>query len=152
MLAVDPGARISTDRPPTRIEADAILPGRFRAGSMGASDWKLARLLPASNEPLLEVVYVDGVGSLTITSPASSVATHLAWDERFFRYLWLCPIVANLGISTALVVEPSTSKPFDLDEAVACGRALDLRRGERRSWWTEMEAIHLTGQGENEEA
>jgi hypothetical protein len=119
---------------------------------MGASDWKLAQLLPKGNEPLLEVVYVDGVGSLTITSPGSSVATRLAWDKQFFRYVWLSPIVASLGISTALVVEPSTSKPFDLDEAVAAGCVLDLRCGERRSWWTEMEAIHLTGQGENEEA
>ena len=58
----------------------------------------------------------------------------------------------SLGISTALVVEPSTSRPFDLGEAVAAGRALDLKRGERRSWWTELEAIPLSGPGENEEA
>jgi hypothetical protein len=66
-------------------------------------------------------------------------------------YLWLCPIVASLGISTALVVEPSTSKPFDLDEAITGGRVLDLRRGERKSWWTELEAIRSPGQREGEE-
>jgi hypothetical protein len=85
-----------------------------------------------------------------ITVPASSVA-HFAWDARFFPYLWLCPIVASLGISTALVVEPSTSKPFDLHEAITGGRVLDLKRGERKSWWTELEAIHSPGQREDEE-
>ena len=81
---------------------------------MSASEWNRAQVLPDRNEPLLEVVYVDGVDSLTVTSPASPVATRFAWDERFFPYLWLCPIVASLGISTALVAEPSTSRPLDL--------------------------------------
>lgn len=152
MLAVGPGARMTVDRSPAEIEADAVLHGRFRPGRMSAAEWNRAQVLPDRNEPLLEVVYVDGVDSLTVTSPASPVATRLAWDERFFPYVWLCPIVASLGISTALVVEPSTSRPFDLGGAVAAGRALDLKRGERRSWWTELEAIPLSGPGEDEEA
>ena len=108
--------------------------------------------MPDGDEPLLEVVYAEGLDSLEITSQASSVATRLAWDARFFSHLWLCPIVESLGIPAALVVEPSTSRPFDLGEAVAAGRALDLTRGERRSWWTELEAIPLAGRGENQEA
>ena len=152
MLAVESGAHISTDRLPSRVEADGNLPGRFRPGLMTPADWRLAQVVPDGDEPLLEVVYAEGLDSLEITSPASSVATRLAWDARFFSHLWLCPIVESLGIPAALVVEPSTSRPFDLGEAVAAGRALDLTRGERRSWWTELEAIPLAGRGENQEA
>jgi hypothetical protein len=65
----------------------------------------------------------------------------LSWSEGFFGNLWVVTITGVLEIDLCLVLEPCTTRPYRLPEAIAAGEACSLRGGEERTWWVELESL-----------
>ena len=61
-------------------------------------------------------------------APTGRHGTRVRWDASFFRHLWLVTLSGFGPVPLALVIEPCTSWPYRLDEALAAGRAASLRR------------------------
>jgi hypothetical protein len=144
MLAVEAGWTIDLDDGARNVAADADFPGRFRPGRvLDADAWAEAAVVPPGSPTVVEVVYVDGVGSGEVASPDGSGRTRVGWDSRALPYLWICTIVGLAGHRPFVLLEPSTSRPYRLDEAIAAGTAVSLGAGERWSGWTEVESLDV---------
>jgi galactose mutarotase-like enzyme len=142
MLAVNPGWLIELGDGRRTIAADANFPGRFSPEqSLGEDEWREASVVPASSPVVVEVLYVDGVESGEIASPETSCRTRVVWDAQALPYLWICTIAGLAGHGTFVILEPCTSRPYRLDDAIAAGTAVSLRAGERWSCWTEVESL-----------
>jgi hypothetical protein len=142
MLKVAGGWRLSVDTP--ALEVDRELPGRFEPGAQLTGD-ELQRALtsPAPGEGWAEVLYarVEGPRRAEVTSPDGHSRTLLTWSEDFFRNLWVVTVTGVLEIDLCLVLEPCTTRPYRLPEAIAAGEARSLRGGEERTWWVELESL-----------
>jgi hypothetical protein len=143
MLAVEPNWIIETNGLP--VQVDREWPGRYPIGPCEAVSRNL--IVPATSATLNEVVYVDGASEATIRAPDKSVGTHISWDARWLKYLWIVTIANDVDIRLTTLLEPCTSRPFRLDEAVASNAACCLRARENRTWWVEIESVDTTFRG-----
>jgi hypothetical protein len=142
MLAVAPGWRIEVGD--ATLEADRLDPGRARPGHVSAAGREAVLCLPRGNQGWQEVIYAQAAGEASVASPDARNRTRVHWDESFFRHLWIVTLSGFESVDLALVLEPCTTKPYRLDEAIAAARAESLEAGERRTFWSEVESLDAT--------
>jgi hypothetical protein len=135
MLAVEPGWR-SALTGSAALTRDPVLPGRVPSG--GSPPCELT--VPDRNLGWSEVVYASGCTRARIGSPDGSRATEISWDPSFFRHLWLTTVTGEAGIDLCVLLEPSTTQPYRMSEAVPNGESLRLAVGERVAFWVELES------------
>jgi hypothetical protein len=144
MLAVGEGWAVRLPREAGSVRADELLSGRFAPGALlTPSDAASACVVPARASELCEVVYVDGVSSAEVWSADGRSGTRLSWDARALPHLWLVTITGRFGLDDCLLIEPCTSRPYRLDEAIAAGRSVSLSAGETWSAWVEVESLDV---------
>jgi hypothetical protein len=140
MLQVGQGWRI--DLPSGVLESDAELPGRFLAGAtLGLDDRVRALVVPAANEGWAEVLYVSAVSWASVGSADAISLTRVSWDEAFLRHLWIVTVTGDLDLDLCLLFEPSTTRPYRLEEAIGLRENARLPTGRARTWWTEVESL-----------
>lgn len=138
MLAVNPGwaARL----PASSSVVDRQLPGRY-SGAPTVADVLATWEVPQPHAGWSEVLYVDGCAQADLVSRDGRHGTRLTWDSTFLRCLWLTTVTGEAGIDLSCLLEPSTSRPYDLADAIAAGQALAMAAGARRTWWAELESL-----------
>jgi hypothetical protein len=141
MLAVEPAWRIELGD--VRLEADRVDPGRVAPGVVSSADRETLRELPVASQGWQEVIYADSTGGISVGSADGRRATRVAWDAEFFGHLWIVTLSGFESVDLALVLEPCTSRPYRLDEAIADGHALTLSPGDVRTFWSEVESLDL---------
>ena len=142
MLAVEAGWTIQLGSAPRDVAADVDFPGRFQPGqSLGEGEWREASVVPPDSPSVVEVLYVDGVQSGELASPDGSRRTRVSWDAHWLPHLWICTITGLAEHGSFVLLEPCTSRPYRLDEAIRAGTAVSLRAGTRWSAWTEVESL-----------
>jgi hypothetical protein len=139
MLAVGTGWRI--DVGDAELEADEVDPGRVAPGRLSAAARDVVLEIPEGGQGWQEVLYAAATGEATVSSPDGRAGTRVAWDRSFFGHLWLVTLSGFATVDLALVLEPCTTRPYRLDEAIANGTAVQLERGEERTWWSEVESL-----------
>jgi hypothetical protein len=126
------------------VSADSSFPGRFDPDqALDAGGWAIASRVPAAAPPLVEVLYVDGVDSGAVASPDGTARTRVSWDAAQLPHLWICFVTGYYGDESLLLLEPCTSRPFRLDEAIAAGGSIRLTAGESWSGWVELESLDV---------
>ncbi len=141
MLAVEQGWRIELPAGAHSFEADRELPGRPAAGPLDEAQVAETATIPAPRDEVCEVVYVDGVAGAAVRSPDGTHGTAARWDEGFLRHLWLVTITGRFGLDDCLLIEPCTSRPYRLEDAIDAGTARFLAEGEEAGWWFELESL-----------
>jgi len=139
MLAVAPGWRISVGD--AALEADRLDPGRVPPGPVNGAGRETVLCLPEGRQGWQEVVYARASGEASVESPDARSRTRVGWDESFFRHLWVVTLSGFETVDLALVLEPCTTRPYRLDEAIAESRAATLDAGARRTFWSEVESL-----------
>jgi len=115
MLSVAPGWTIVVTG--NELRSDRQRPGRFQAGiTLSDRDQRLAAVVPSRGQQLEEVLYLNAASKVTVRSPVGEQTTRVAWDAGRLPYAWIVTVVATAGIDLCLVVEPSTSSGYDLNE------------------------------------
>ena len=142
MLSVAPGWRISVGD--AMLEADRLDPGRVRPGPVNAAAREAVLTLPAPRQGWQEVIYAAASGEASVESPDACSRTRVRWDAGFFRHLWIVTLSGFESVDLALVLEPCTTKPYRLDEAIDGGQAVTLDAGEQRTFWSEVESLDAT--------
>jgi galactose mutarotase-like enzyme len=140
MLAVEEGWRIELPSGAHSFEADRELPGRPAPGHLDAAQIAETAVIPARRDEVCEVVYVDGVDSASVRSPDGAHRTSAHWDEGFLRHLWLVTITGRYGLDDCLLIEPCTSRPYRLEDAIDTGTAAAHEAGEDAGWWVALES------------
>jgi hypothetical protein len=130
MLAVGPGWRI--DAGTTDLAADAVDPGRGAPGGILTT--------PPPSQGWQEVLYAPAAGAASVVSPGGELGTTVRWDTDFFPWLWVVTLSGFEGVDLAVVLEPCTSRPYRLDDAVAAGTAKELLPGRTHRFWSSVEA------------
>jgi hypothetical protein len=142
MLAVRAGWMIELDDIPRGVEVDADFPGRFRLDRpIGESEWRKGTVVPVGSSEVVEVLYVDGVRSGALVSPDGTARTRVAWDPQSLPHLWICTISGLPTHRPFVILEPSTSRPYRLEEAITAGSAVSLEAGTTWTSWTEVESL-----------
>jgi hypothetical protein len=139
MLAVGAGWRIDVGAVP--LEADSADPGRVAPGPLAAPARDTVLVVPAGGQGWQEVLYAPATGTASVVSPDGRAGTRIAWDALFFRHLWLVTLSGFESVDLALVLEPCTTRPYRLDEAITAGTAMALRPGDERTFWSEVESL-----------
>jgi hypothetical protein len=137
MLRVEQGWTIPSSG--LNLQVDDQEPGRFSPGSLLIDELEV----PRPNLGWQEVVYATPAdrqrsGSITVGSPDGRSATTVNWDTSFFKHLWIVTLSGFFGVDLALVLEPSTTKPFRLEEAIPLGEAVHFDHPCTRSFWSEV--------------
>jgi hypothetical protein len=144
MLAVAEGWTIELPSTSTNLAADAMLPGRHDPGAhLDLAAWALANKVPSRTAEVCEVVYAEGVTEASVWAPDSRVGTRVVWDGSFLKHLWLVTITGRFGLDDCLLIEPCTSRPYRLEEAIDAGSAPSLGSGEQVDWWVEVESVDV---------
>lgn len=139
MLAVREGWRI--DLPSATIEPDAAMRGRFASiAPLEGAERARALALPPAGQGWSEVLYVSGVTEASVGSVDGTYGTRVAWDSSVLRHLWLVTVTGEMDLDLGFLFEPSTSRPYRLEDAIAGGEALSLAVGAERVWWAEVES------------
>lgn len=142
MLGVREGWRVELPAAADNFAADQDLPGRYETGrTLTREAWEQHSDIPAVSSGVAEVVYVDGVDQATVRSADGSAVTRVSWDAGFLRHLWLVVITGAYGLDDCLLIEPCTTRPYRLEDAVPAGAAPSLGAGEDVSWWVEVESL-----------
>jgi hypothetical protein len=141
MLSIAPGWRIAPGDGP--LEADRIDPGRAAPGPVSAADRETVLELPAGSQGWQEVIYADAAGNVSVASSDGGSTTRVAWDTEFFGNLWIVTLSGFESIDLALVLEPCTTRPYRLDEAIAGGHAMTLSPGTECTFWSEVESLDV---------
>jgi hypothetical protein len=138
MLSVAPGWRIGVGD--AALEADRLDPGRARPGPLDPATREDVLSLPTPSQGWQEVLYAEATGEASVESPDARSRTRVRWDAGFFRHLWIVTLSGFESVDLALVLEPCTSKPYRLDEAIAAGQTETLDASARRTFWSEVES------------
>lgn len=142
MLGVAEGWRMELPVSASNMEVDGDLPGRFGTGRpLDREGWEAMSDIPPVSSAVGELVYVDGVGEAEVHSPDGGARTRVRWDTSFFRHLWLVVITGAYGLDDCLLIEPCTTRPYRLDDAIQAGSARSLDAGDTVSWWVEVESL-----------
>jgi galactose mutarotase-like enzyme len=147
MLAVEEGWRIELPAGGRDFEADRELPGRPAPGPLDEAQIAETATIPARRDEVCEVIYVDGVASAAVRSPDGARQTGARWDGDFLRHLWLVTITGRFGLDDCLLIEPCTSRPYRLEEAIEQGTAASFGPGEEARWWFELESLDELSSG-----
>lgn len=140
MLTVAPGWRVEgLDDVP--LQVDDILTGRPAAGALPTAARSVVLTAPDAGVGLVEVVYANGVDAAQVASPDGGTRTSLEWDAGFLPWLWICTVSGEVGIDLCILLEPCTSAPYRVADAIRAGTAAQLSAGERVEWWIEMESL-----------
>jgi hypothetical protein len=151
MLAVEPGwvvslgASAATSEETSAAEAlsvevDALMHGRF--SGWAAEHVRVDGLsVPEPGLGWGEVIYVGGSDSATVHSSDGRTGTRVTWDRAFFRDLWVVTVSGFEGFDLGFLFEPSTTRPFRLEEAIARGQSRTLEQDERLSFWATVESV-----------
>jgi hypothetical protein len=142
MLSVAPGWRIAVGN--ATLEADRLDPGRAQPGPLNAAAREAVLSLPTRSQGWQEVIYAQAAGEASVESPDARSRTRVRWDESFFRHLWIVTLSGFESVDLALVLEPCTTKPYRLDEAIATAQAATLDAGAQRTFWSEVESLDAT--------
>ncbi len=105
--------------------------------------------IPPRSAAIGELVYVDGVGEAVARSADGQAATRVRWDPGFFEHLWVVVITGAYGLDDCLILEPCTTRPYRLEEAIPAGSTLSLSAGHEVSWWVEVESLDTVGPSGN---
>jgi hypothetical protein len=142
MLAVAPGWSVEGlhDVP---LEVDEILAGRLAPGVLSAGARWAALTVPEVGLGLVEVLYARGVSAAGVVSPEGRSRTRLEWEAGFLPWLWVCTVSGEVGIDLCVVLEPCTSAPYRLADAIRAGTAGELSAGEQVEWWIEIESLDV---------
>jgi hypothetical protein len=145
MLRVEPGWRIELPDGARDFAADTQLHGRFEPGEvLGPERWsEIGATIPAPQDRVCDVVYVDGVSEAVVRSPNGDRATRVSWDASFLSHLWVVTITGCFGLDHCLLIEPCTTRPYRLEEAVPAGSAVSMSAGDTVEWWIEIESLDL---------
>jgi len=141
MLAVEDGWEI--DVGDAQLEADDVDPGRVAPGLLSDSARDIALAVPAGGQGWQEVLYAPATGIASVTRPDGQRSTRVTWDAGFFRHLWVVTLSGFAGVELALVLEPCTTRPYRLDEAIANGTAVALAPRDERGFWSEVESLDV---------
>lgn len=142
MLGVAEGWRMELPMSALNMEVDGDLPGRFGKGRpLDREGWDAMSDIPPVSSAVGELVYVDGVGEASVRSPDRNAHTRVSWDASFFRHLWLVVITGAYGLDDCLLIEPCTTRPYRLDDAIQAGSARSLGAGDTVGWWVEVESL-----------
>lgn len=122
------------------VEVDAVMHGRFskQAGGHRCFD---GLSIPEPGLGWGEVLYVGGSDSATVRSADGRAGTRVTWDRAFFRDLWIVTVSGFDGFDLGFLFEPSTSRPFRLEEAIERGASRTLGQDERLSFWATVESV-----------
>ncbi len=142
MLAVEPGWCLDVGE--VDLDADPADPGRVPPGRIPRNALPSVLRVPAPNQGWQEVLYGRATGRAAVQSTDGSSRTCITWDTAFFRHVWLVTLSGFAGVDLAVVIEPSTTRPYRLDEAIRDGTTIALARGDRRSFWSEVESEDRT--------
>ncbi|MDX6598160.1 MAG: hypothetical protein QOE87_2047 [Gaiellales bacterium] len=142
MLSVAPGWRIAVGD--ATLEADRLDPGRVPPGPVNAAAREAVLSLPTPSQGWQEVIYAQAAGEASVESRDARSRTRVRWDESFFRHLWIVTLSGFESVDLALVLEPCTTKPYRLDEAIATAQAETLDAGAKRTFWSEVESLDAT--------
>jgi hypothetical protein len=118
MLNVADGWRI--ELPAGSSRADAEVPGRFAAGEE-LGERRAIDVLPAGDEAF-EVLFVEGASEASVAAADGGPRTRVAWDDGFFRHLWIVGIANAAGIDHVVQREPAASHPDIKDPPPGRGR------------------------------
>ena len=151
MLAVEPGWIVGVGRASTRVEAlpveeafpvevDAVMNGRFPESMAGRLDLD-GLSIPERGLGWGEVLYVGDSDSATVHSADGLTGTRVTWDRTFFQDLWIVTVSGFDGFDLGFLFEPSTSRPFRLEDAIERGTSRTLVQGERLAFWTTVESV-----------
>ena len=144
MLGVSEGWSIELPGHATNFEVDTDLPGRFGSGRrIDRSEWEAVRRIPSISSSVAEVVYVDGVSEATVRSVDGRSATRVSWDASFYRHLWLVVITGAYGLDDCLLIEPCTTRPYRLEDAIDAGTTRSFEADQEVSWWVEVESLDV---------
>jgi hypothetical protein len=144
ILACAEGWTVELPDGASEIAADASYPGRFEPGqALDEGEWTTASRVPAAAPALVEVLYVDGVDSAAVASPDGTAKTRVRWDAANLPHLWICFVTGYFDDESLLLLEPCTSRPFRLDEAIAAGSDISLDGGRAWSGWVELESLDV---------
>jgi hypothetical protein len=139
MLAVGAGWQIDVGE--AALEADRGDPGRVAPGPLSASARETVLVVPEGRQGWQEVLYAPATGTASVVSPDRRAGTQVTWDTAFFRSLWLVTLSGFESVDLAVVLEPCTTRPYRLDEAITAGTAMVLRSGDERVFWSEVESL-----------
>jgi hypothetical protein len=139
MLSVAPGWRIGIGE--ATLEADRLDPGRARPGAVDAAAREAILSLPRPSQGWQEVIYAEDIEEASVASPDARSRTRVRWDASWFRHLWVVTLSGFESVDLALVLEPCTTKPYRLDEAIAAGQAPTLDVSAQRTFWSEVESL-----------
>jgi hypothetical protein len=139
MLAVAPGWQIDVGDVP--LEADGCDPGRATPGLLSPTCRATVLGVPEGGLGWQEVLYAPATGTAAVTSPDGRRGTRISWDVAFFRHLWVVTLSGFASANLALVLEPCTTRPYRLDEAIAAGEAATLATGAELTFWSEVESL-----------
>lgn len=139
MLAVEAGWRIDVGN--ASLDADSADPGRVAPGALSASARDTVLVVPTGGQGWQEVLYGPAGGAASVVSLDRQAGTQVTWDAAFFRHLWIVNLSGFASVDLALVLEPCTTRPYRLDEAIAGGTAVALEAGEERTFWSEVESL-----------
>lgn len=151
MLAVEPGwvvevgpsastAEGTSAEEAVAVEVDAQMRGRFSAQAGGRVPLD-GLSVPEPGLGWGEVLYVGGAESATVRSADGRAGTRVTWDRAFFCDLWIVTVTGFEGFDLGFLFEPSTSRPFRLDEAIERGQSRTLGQGAQLSFWSTVESI-----------
>jgi hypothetical protein len=98
-------------------------------------------VVPEGGQGWQEVLYAPATGTASVVSLDEQSGTRITWDEVFFRHLWMVTLSGFESVDLALVLEPCTTRPYRLDEAIAGGTAVSLGPGDERIYWSEVESL-----------
>jgi hypothetical protein len=140
-LAANTGWRLQLPPGMTEVSTDRDYPGRFRPEQ--TLEWADASTVPGIQPALVEVLYVDGVSEGRVAAPDGRSCTLVRWDARSLPHLWICTLTGVYadGPPAMVLLEPATSRPYRLDEAIGAGRFTSLTAGE--TWQTTVEVESL---------
>jgi len=139
MLAVEPGWEVRIAA--THAEVDRVMPGRFADAAGNVIPWTGALPIPSASEGWGEVLYFSGCDTAEVASPETGAGTRIRWNADFFRDVWVVTVTGFDGFDLGFLFEPSTTRPFRLEDAIERGRALTMEPGERVAFWVELEGL-----------
>ena len=140
-LVIEEGDEI--DMPACQLEAVELGFSRM-VGQPGLSNWPAAQSasgdavllnrVPAASSKLREFIYCSNLadGFCAISNTRSGSRFELRFDRRDFPFVWIFLSHGGYQGLQVTMLEPCTSKPYDLVHAIAQGTAAWLQPGEVR--------------------
>jgi hypothetical protein len=140
MLRVGSGWSVRVEAP--ELVVDTELAGRFEpAATLSGGDRDRALTVPSPRQGWSEVLYASSIATASVESPDGRQRTRMSWDEDYLRHLWIVTVTGELDVDLCVLLEPCTSRPYRLTDAITAGTACSLAAGAEIHWWVELESL-----------